>query len=98
MNTYDPADEARDEQLREMRRLRDAFVAVFGPPGQRTPYGDIVLKHLDKFCGRAKLQVAVDNHNQTDIFRTARMVGRRDVIDAIHNAIEWKENSDVNRS
>ena len=33
-------------QLARYRQVRDAFVAVFGPPGKRTPHGAIILEEL----------------------------------------------------
>lgn len=87
-----------ERQLAEYRRARDAFVAIFGPTGKPTPYGAVVLEYLDKFAGRGKLQIAEDRDGATDIPRTFRNVGRREVADAIHDMIAWKEPPNVSIS
>lgn len=83
----------REQQLAEMRRVRDAFLALFGPPGKRTPMGDTVLRHLEgKSRWRDKDGICVmDAQGQTDIFRTGVAEGRRWMMQAIHDAIEWRE-------
>ena len=88
----------RVRQLARIRSVRDAFLAIFGPPGARTPHGAIVLDELDRFCGTRKLINETDNVGQTDIYRTARKHGRCDVMQAINDLIEWKEPKDANSS
>ena len=39
-----------------------------------------------------------DTTGQTDIYRTGIKEGRREVMQAIHNLIEWKESDHVNTS
>lgn len=78
--------------------MRDAFVAVFGPPGQRTPQGAIILDELEKFTNWTKLIREQDTTGQTDIYRTGIKEGRREVMQAIHNLIEWKESEHVHPS
>jgi hypothetical protein len=85
------------QALQRYRTLRDAFVALFGPPGAPTPHGDLVLKHLDKFCGRGSLNIVSDQTGATDIPKTFRNVGRREVADAIYDMIAWRE-SDADRN
>jgi hypothetical protein len=82
----------RQETLARMRRMRDAALALFGPPGKPTPLGGFFLEELDKFCGRSTIaDMPTDKNGQTDVPRTFRAIGRREVADLIHNAIEWKE-------
>ena len=88
----------RARQLGRFRTVRDAFLAVFGPPGKRTPQGGVVLEELEKYCGNRKLINEVDSTGATDIYRTARKHGRCDVIQVIHDAIEWKEPTHVSNS
>jgi hypothetical protein len=85
-------------QLARYRQVRDAFVAVFGPPGKRTPHGAIILEELERFTNWTKLIREQDTTGQTDIYRTGIKEGRREVMQAIHNLIEWKESDHVNTS
>lgn len=87
---------AEAERMQRARALRDAFLAVFGPPGQRTPHGAIILSHLENFTNWTRLIREQDSTGQTDIYRTGIKEGRREVMQAIHNAIEWKESDHVN--
>ena len=88
----------RERQLQRYRQVRDAFVAVFGPPGKRTPHGALILDELEKFTNWTKLIREQDVTGQTDIYRTGIKEGRREVMQAIHNLIEWKESDHVNTS
>lgn len=85
-------------QLQRYRSARDAFLAVFGPPGKRTPHGAIILDELERFTNFSKLIREQDTLGQTDIYRTGIKEGRREVMQAIHNLIEWKESEHVNTS
>lgn len=86
------------KQLARYRKCRDAFLALFGPPGQRTPQGQIILDELERFTNWTKLIREQDTTGQTDIYRTGIKEGRREVMQAIHNLIEWKESDHVNTS
>ena len=88
----------RHRQLTRYRTVRDAFLAIFGPPGKRTIHGAVVLEELERYCGTRKTINETDSSNQTDIYRTARKHGRCDVMQAIHDAIEWREADHVSNS
>lgn len=77
--------------LADKRRLRDAFLQTFGPPGKRTPLGAIMLEHLEGVTNWNKVIREQDSTGQTDIYRTGIKEGRREVMQEIHNRIEWKE-------
>jgi hypothetical protein len=81
------------QRIGEMRRVRDAFLATFGVPGKRTPFGEIMLKHLEaRSAWRRKEGICcMDANGQTDVFRTGVAEGRRWMMQAIHDAIEWRE-------
>lgn len=99
MNTV--AQENEIEQARALaryRKVRDAFVAVFGPPGKRTPHGAVILEELERFTNWRKPIREEDTTGRTDTFRTARKQGRYEVMQAIHNAIEWRESDHVDTS
>jgi hypothetical protein len=87
---------AQGEALAYKRRVRDAFVGTFGPPGQRTPLGVVMLEALEKFTNYTRLIREQDTLGQTDIYRTGIKEGRREVMQAIHNMIEWKESPSGN--
>ncbi|HUP06803.1 MAG TPA: hypothetical protein VMU47_06620 [Caldimonas sp.] len=82
-------------RLNQRRTLRDYFLATFGPPDKRTPMGSVMLEHLEKFAHWGKPVLALDSNGHTDIYRTGIAEGRREMMQAIHDAIEWRE-SDVN--
>lgn len=85
-------------QIARYRNCRDAFLAVFGPPGARTPHGATIIEELEKFTNWKKLIREQDSTGQTDIYRTGIKEGRREVMQAIHNLIEWRESEHVNTS
>lgn len=82
---------AKERWVAEQRALRDAFLAVFGAPGKRTPHGLIILEHLEHRSQYRHPKVMKDLQERTDIYRTAYMEGRRDIVRAIHDAITWTE-------
>lgn len=86
------------ERLNRYRKVRDAFVEMFGPPGQRTPQGAMILEELEKFTNWTRPIREQDTTGQTDIYRTGIKEGRREVMQAIHNLIEWKESKHVDPS
>lgn len=88
----------REAALARYRKLRDAFVAVFGPPGQPNPQAAIVLEEIDRYCNRRAFSVALDTNGQTDVPRTFARMGLRDAADRIHRMIEWKESEHVDPS
>jgi hypothetical protein len=88
----------RERQLQRYRTMRDAFLQTFGPPGQRTPLGGPIIAELERFTQWGKPVCVMDSTGQTDIYRTGINEGRREVMQAIHNLIEWKESDHVNTS
>lgn len=85
------------KEISRQRALRDAFLAVFGPPGKRTPHGATIIEHLELFTNYRRPITTLDSTGQTDVHRYFTAIGRQQVMQAIHNAIEWRE-SDVNTS
>ena len=84
----------RARGLARQRKVRDVFLATFGPPGNRTPHGAILLEHLEVFTNWRRLIREQDTTGQTDIYRTGIKEGRREVMQAIHDAIEWRESQE----
>ena len=89
---------ARAEQIAKARELHAACMQLFGPPADRTALGGLLLDTLEKRFVFRKLPEAYDNLGRTDELRTFRIIGRWDVIQAIHDAIEWKEPTHAKRS
>lgn len=87
-----------ERQRARYRKVRDAFLGTFGPPGARTPLGTIMLEELERFCNYRKLIREMDSTGQTDIYRTGIKEGRREAMQAIHDLIEWRETAHVNAS
>jgi hypothetical protein len=85
-------------QLARYRKMRDVFLETFGPPGQRTPHGALILEELEKFVRWRKPIREKDSAGRTDIYATAVREGRREVVQAIHDLIEWRESEHVNPS
>jgi hypothetical protein len=85
-------------RLNEARRIRDAFLSTFGAPGKRTPLGDVMLTHLERFTHWGKPVLAMDSNGRSDIYRTGIAEGRREVMQAIHDAITWRESDEHARS
>lgn len=46
-----PANDAQEQNRLARLQLANDFLAVFGPPGQRTPNQERVLAHLEKDAG-----------------------------------------------
>ena len=80
------------------RRLRDAFLETFGLAGKRTPHGALILEHLERFASYSKPIREVCTDGSTDIPRHFAREGRREVLQAIHNMIEWRESDHGNPS
>jgi hypothetical protein len=89
---------AHAEALSKQRALRDAFLALFGAPGKRTPMGATVIDHLERFTSYRRPIETLDSTGQTDVHRYFTAIGRQQVMQAIHNAIEWRESDHVNPS
>ena len=89
---------AKAQQIARLRILRDAFVAVFGPPGAPTVPGALVLDYLDHFCKRSAFSIALDNSGQTDVSRTFARMGLRQAADEIHRLISWREGNHADSS
>ena len=81
-------------RLARYRKMRDVFVETFGPPGKRTPHGALILEELEKFTNWKTPIREQDTTGQTDIYRTGIKEGRREVMQAIHNLIQWRESDE----
>ena len=79
------------------REVRSVFLEVFGPRDARTKHGGFILQVLQEKFGKGLPPNAVSNDGMTDALLTMRKLGHFDVIEAINNAIEWRE-PDAHRS
>lgn len=88
----------QERRLARYRKVRDAFLETFGSPAARTPLGVVMLQELESFTNYRKPIREMDSTGQTDIYRTGIKEGRREVMQAIHDLIEWRESDHVNAS
>ena len=84
----------RARWVNRQRTVQSAFLQTFGPASSRTPLGKVILDELERFTTWRKTIRVTDANGQTDIYATARAEGRREVMQAIHDIIEWKEQTD----
>ena len=89
-------EQARQAQLERLRQTHEAYLKVFGPPGNRTVYGEVILKDLERFARFGDTAVTRDMQGRYDGGATAYNTGLQDVVKRIHLKIDWSE--DVNSS
>ena len=83
-------EEARQKALQRLRAKHEAYVKVFGLPGQPTVYGAIILDDLDAFCTSFKESVHFDQSGRMDPFTTIYRDGKKAVALRIREMIEWR--------
>lgn len=81
----------REDALKRLREKRDAYVAIFGPPGQPTPFGKVVLDDLDAFCTTWRESVHMDANKRMDPYTTIYRDGKKAVTLRIYEMIKWRE-------
>ncbi len=79
------------------REVRQAFTEAFGTPEARTPQGNVMLHYLETFAGRGLPKCETTDAGATDIARTFRKLGQRDMLEIINDAISWRETHEPNR-
>jgi uncharacterized membrane protein YgcG len=82
---------AREEHLNRLRTKRDAYVAIFGPPGSPTPLGAVVLADLDTFCTTYTESIHMDKAGRMDPYTTIYRDGKKAVALRIRQMINWSE-------
>lgn len=94
----DLSEEEREAQrqaaIGRLRTRHEAYLHVFGPPGNRTPYGEIILQDLERFVRYHDRALTTDTQGRYDGGGTAYNLGLQDVVKAIHLRIEWSEHDD----
>lgn len=92
MSEVSAENEASNENSRsKLRAKRDAYVALFGPPGSPTPLGEVVLADLDRFCKTYDESIHMDKDNRLDPFTTIYRDGKKAVALRIRAMISWSE-------
>ena len=81
----------RELALQAMRDKRDAYLKLFGPPDDPTPYGKIVLDDLNRFCTTFSESIHMDKEGRMDPFTTIYRDGKKAVALRIHEMIRWRE-------
>jgi hypothetical protein len=74
-----------------LRLKRDAYVAVFGPPGEPNQPASVVLDDLDRFCTTWGESLKLDNTGRVDPYATIYRDGKKAVALRIRQWIEWSE-------
>lgn len=93
----DENEQARQAQLERLRLKHDAYVKLFGLPGQPTPLGAVVLEDLDTFCTTWSESIHLDAQGRIDPYATIYRDGKKSVALRIRKMIEWSEHVDSNR-
>jgi hypothetical protein len=89
---------AQSQALERLRVKRDAYLKLFGPPGARTPLGQVVLDDLDRFCKRGQESIHLDATGRLDPYTTIYRDGKKAVADRIHLMIEWSDDEHSSRN
>lgn len=82
---------SREKALARLRARQEAYRAVFGSPGSPTPFGQIILDDLDRFCRSFDESVHFDKTGRLDPYTTIYRDGKKAVALRIHQMIEWSE-------
>lgn len=82
--------------LARLRQKHEAYVALFGPPGEPTPLGAVVLEDLDRFCTTWSESVHFDNTGRMDPYTTIYRDGKKSVALRIRQMIDWSEHGNSN--
>lgn len=92
----EPDDSARREAyIGHLRHVHEAYVKLFGPPGEPTVYGQVVLDDLDRFCTTFRESIHMDAERRMDPFTTIYRDGKKAVALRIRQMLEW---TDADRS
>ena len=87
-------EQARQEQLQKLRDRRDAYVKLFGSPGEPSPYGKVVLEDLERFCTLWQESIHMTQDGSIDPYATIYRDGKKAVALRIHQWIRWSETND----
>lgn len=88
-------EEAKRAVLERLRRRHEAYVKLFGPLGDPTPYGAEVLADLDVFCKTHDESIHMDSTGRMDPYTTIYRDGKKAVALRIRKMLEWNDvNSD----
>lgn len=87
----DENEQARQEHLERLRLKHDAYIQLFGTPGNPNPVGQVVLDDLDAFCRRGHESIHMDAQGRMDPYTTIYRDGKKAVADRIHAMINWSD-------
>lgn len=87
----------REQTLKRLREMRDAYLHVFGLPGKRTFEQELVIKDLEKLTKHGDTAIVKDSTGRFDGGLTAYKNGLQDVMKRIHLRINWSEHGDGSR-
>lgn len=81
----------QDAARARMMEVRDAYLKIFGPPGEPTPYGKVVLEDLEKFCTLWVESIHRTSDGAIDPFGTIYRDGKKAVALRIHGWLRWRD-------
>jgi hypothetical protein len=87
-------EQERQAHIQRLRDRRDAYVKLFGPPGEPTPYGKIVLDDLERFTTLWAESIHMTQDGSIDPYATIYRDGKKAVALRIHQWIRWSETND----
>ena len=82
------SEEDRTAYLEALRKIREAYLALFGPPGEPTVFGRVVLEDLDRFCTTFRESIHMDLEGRMDPFTTIYRDGKKAVALHIRKRLE----------
>lgn len=88
---------AQEEARNRLKQIHEAYLKVFGPPGDRTPYGELILADLERFARFRDTAITRDLQGRYDGGATAYNTGLQDIVKRIHLKIEWSDHGDSSR-
>lgn len=89
----DENEASRKASTERLERKRAAYVALFGPPGNPTPLGQVVLEDLDTFCTTYTESIHMDASGRMDPYTTIYRDGKKAVALRIRKMINWSDDA-----
>lgn len=91
----DDPNEDRQRALEKFRRLRQAYIDVFGEIGKPTPLGQLILDDLESFTAHRSETLAVSEiAGLVDIHATVYRAGKQAVMKRIYARLTWRPDAD----
>jgi arginine utilization protein RocB len=89
---------AREAAIERLRLKHEAYLKLFGPPGEPTPLGAVVLADLDEFCTTFRESIHMDATGRMDPYTTIYRDGKKAVALRIRKMLEWNNDNGISGS